>query len=155
MLRKRIWLGLLFVVVFMPSTILAQGMMHGKWWHDSSIVQGLQLTEAEKKELDEKYIESRRKMIEFKSEIEMQRFELDLLLGSTDADRQKIMARFNSLEQVRDELSSTRFEMLLEIREIIGPERFQELNTIYRDRKRKDKKGFRNDRTYDRDNDRE
>ncbi len=153
MLRKRTWLGLLFVVVFMPSTILAQGMMHGKWWHDSSIVQGLELTDAEKKELDEKYIESRRKMIDLKSEIEMQRFELDLLLGSKDADRQKVMTRFNSLEQVRDELSRTRFEMLLEIREIIGPERFQELNTIYRDRKRKDKKSFRNDRTYDRDND--
>ena len=44
MLRKKAWVGLLFLVVFLPTTIFAQGMMHGKWWHDKSIVQNLELT---------------------------------------------------------------------------------------------------------------
>ena len=77
--------------------------MHGMWWNDRSIVAELELQDAEKKELEERYIESRRKMIEQKSEVERQRFELDLLLGSPDVDRQKIMTRFDSLEQARAE----------------------------------------------------
>jgi len=153
MLRKSAWLGLLILVVFLPSTLLAQRMMHGKWWYDESIVQGLELTDSEKKELDEKYAESRRKMIDRKSEIEMQRFELDLLLGRNDADRQEIMARFDSLERARAQLSRTRFEMLLEIRNIIGAERFQELNAIYRDRKGRDTNRYREDRSSGREND--
>ena len=88
MLRKSVWIGLLLLVVFLPSTLLARGMMHGKWWNDKSIVKELNLTDSEKKEIDEKYTESRRKMIELKYEIQKQRFELDILLGTQDADKQ-------------------------------------------------------------------
>jgi Spy/CpxP family protein refolding chaperone len=142
MLKKSVWLGVLFFVVFLPSTLPAAGMMHGKWWHDRSIVDELELKDAEKKDLEERYIESRRKMIEQKSEVERQRFELDLLLGSPDVDRQKIMTRFDSLEQARAKLSRIRFEMLLEVRKIIGPERFQGLKSMHRDRRRKSREKY-------------
>jgi len=148
MLRKSVWSGLLFLVVFLPSTLLGQGMMHGKWWHDKSIVDELELTDSEKQDLDEKYIDGRRKMIDLKSEIEKQRFELDLLLGTRDIDKQKIMERFESLEQARSELSRTRFEMIMGVREIIGAERFQELKSMHRDRDRKEAKRFSKDRSY-------
>ena len=148
MLRKSVWSGLLFLVVFLPSTLLGQGMMHGKWWHDKSIVEELELTDSEKQDLDEKYIDGRRKMIDLKSEIEKQRFELDLLLGTRDIDKQKIMERFESLEQARSELSRTRFEMIMGVREIIGAERFQELESMHRDRDRKEAKRFSKDRSY-------
>lgn len=137
MLKKSVWLGVLFFIVFLPVTLPAAGLMHGKWWHDRSIVAALELKDAEKKDLEERYSESRRKMIEQKSEVEMQRFELDLLLGSPDVAQQQIMKRYESLEQARAKLSRTRFEMLLEVRKIIGPERFQSLKSMHRDRRRK------------------
>jgi Spy/CpxP family protein refolding chaperone len=155
MLTKNVWPGLLLLFIFLPATVMAQGMMHGKWWHNDSIVQGLELTDNEKQELDAAYIESRRKMIELKGEIEMQRFELDLLLGSSEADKEKIMASFETLEQVRDELSKIRFEMLLEIRDIIGADRFQDLEVMHRDRNRKDAKRVMRDRSYRSENDKD
>ena len=60
MLRKNVWIVLLFAVVLLPSSLLAQEMMHGKWWHDKSIGQELGLTDSEKKGLEDKYIASRR-----------------------------------------------------------------------------------------------
>ena len=153
MLRKSSWGGWLFLVVFLPATLLAQETMHGKWWYDKAIVNELELTDSEKKDLEEKYIESRRKMIELKSEIEKQRFELDLLLGSSNAGKQEIMARFGSLEQARSKLSRTRFGMLMEVRGIIGPERFQELKSMHRERSRKDTKRFSKDRSSHREKD--
>ena len=142
MLGKKFLAGLLIFVVFMPATLLAQEMMYGKWWHDKSLIQELELTDSERQKLDEKYIESRRKMMELKGELEKQRFELDLLLGEKDAAKEKIIERYNSLEQVRAKLSRERFEMLLEVRETIGAERFDELKAMPRERGRRDEKRF-------------
>ena len=139
MSRKSAWIGLLFLVVFLPATLGAQEMMHGKWWRDKTIIKELGLTDSEEKVLEEKYIESRRKMIELKSEIEKHRFELDLLLGAQDMDKQEIMGRYDSLEQARAKLSKVRFEMLMDIRETIGVERFQDLKFMHRDRDRRDR----------------
>ena len=60
MLRKNAWFVLVLFVVFLPSTLLAQEMMHGKWWNNSSMAEELKLTDSERKILDEKYTESRR-----------------------------------------------------------------------------------------------
>jgi Spy/CpxP family protein refolding chaperone len=151
MLRKSVLSGLLFLVIFLPATLVAQERMHGKWWHDKSIVQKLDLTDSEKKEIDEKYAANRRKMIDLKYEIEKQRFELDLLLGTKDADKQQILEHFDSLEQARNKLSKTRFEMLMDVRETIGAERFQELKAVHRQRGRKDSRTYPQDRSYYRD----
>jgi Spy/CpxP family protein refolding chaperone len=143
MLRKSVWSGLLFLVVFLPSTLLAQEIMPGKWWQDKTIIKELKLTENEKKELDNKYIENRRKMIDLKSQIEKNRFELDILLGMKVMDKKKVMEYYGNLEQARGKLSRQRFEMLIGVRETIGAERFQELKTLHRARGRKDNKKTR------------
>jgi len=147
MLGKNVWPGLLFVIVFLPSALLAQEMMHGKWWNDKSIIEELALTDSERNALNEKYTESRRKMIDLKSDIEKQRFELDLLLDVEDMDQEKIMARFEKLEKARAQLSKERFEMLMQVRKTIGAQRFQELKSMHRDRDRKEVKRFLKDRT--------
>jgi Spy/CpxP family protein refolding chaperone len=138
MLRNNAWIGVLFLVVFLPSTLLAQEVMPGKWWHDKSVIKELKLTDSEKKELDDKYTENRRKMIDLKSQIEKNRFELDLLLGMKVMDREKIMEHYGNLEEARTKLSKQRFEMLLGVRETLGAERFQELKSVHRTRGRKD-----------------
>ena len=38
MLRKSAWIGLLFFVFLLPSILLAQETMHGKWWHNKTII---------------------------------------------------------------------------------------------------------------------
>ena len=134
MLRKNVWFVLVLFFVFLPSTILAQGMMHGKWWHDKTMAQELELNENERKMLEEKYTESRRKMIDLKSEVEKERLELEIVLGKKDASRDQITERFDRLEKARAKLSKSRFGLLLEVREIIGTDRFQELKAMHRSR---------------------
>ena len=64
-------------------------------------------------------------MIDLKSQIEKNRFELDLLLGMKVMDREKIMEHYGNLEEARTKLSKQRFEMLLGVRETLGAEQFQ------------------------------
>ncbi len=148
MLRKNAWIGMLFLMVILPSTLMAQGRMHGKWWHDKSVREELALTDDEARILDEKYTASRRKMIELKSDVEKQRFELDLLLGSQDSDKGQILSRYESLEQARQKLSRERFEMFMSMRDTIGAERFQELKLMWRDRDGKGRERFPRDRSF-------
>ena len=148
MLRKNAWIGLLFLLVILPSTLMAQGRMHGKWWYDKSVRDELALTDDEAGILDEKYTASRRKMIDLKSDVEKQRFELDILLGSQDADKGQILSRYESLEQARQKLSRERFEMFMGVRETIGAERFQELKLMHRDRDKKDMGRFPHERSF-------
>ena len=134
MLRKNVWFVLVLFFVFLPSTILAQGMMHGKWWHNKTMAQELELNENERKMLEEKYTESRRKMIDLKSEVEKERLELEIVMGKQDASRDQITERFDRLEKARAKLSKSRFGLLLEVREVIGADRFQELKAMHRSR---------------------
>jgi hypothetical protein len=136
MLRKNAWFVLVLFVVFLPSTLLAQEMMHGKWWNNSSMAEELKLTDSERKILDEKYTESRRRMIDLKSEVEKERLELDIILDQQDANKDRISERYDSLEKARAKLSKERFGLLIEVREIIGTERFQELKAMHRSRTR-------------------
>ena len=135
MFRKNHLIGIMFILMLLPSTLMAQGMMSGKWWHDKSVGRELGLTDEETKVLDERYNASRRNMIDLKSEVEKQRFELDLLLNNPDADRQEIRDRYEKLEQARAKLSKERFEIFMAIRDTIGAERFQELKLMRRDRR--------------------
>ena len=144
MLRKKVWMAVALFWVFLPSSLLAQEMMHGKWWQNKVMAEQLELTDSERKILDEKYTESRRKLIDLKSEVEKERLELEILLDSKEVNRAQIFERYNSLEEARAKLSKERFSLLIEVRDIIGIERFQELKLMHRERDReRTKKSFR------------
>ena len=134
MVRKNVWFVLMAVFVLLPSTLMAQEMMHGKWWLNKTLTEKMQLSDSERNTLEEKYMESRRKMIDLKSKMEKQQLELDILLNQADADKAQIIAQFDRLENARSELSKERFRLLIEIRDILGPERYQELKEMYRER---------------------
>lgn len=147
MLRKNAWFVLMLFVVFLPSTLLAQEMMHGKWWNNSEMADELKLTDSERKILEEKYTDGRRKMIDLKSEVEKERLELDIVLENQDASKSQIVERYDNLENARKKLSKERFGLLIEVREVIGAERFQSLKEMHRSRTRDKMDRRSNDRS--------
>lgn len=136
MMRKSTWFTLVMVFVLLPSTLLAQEMMHGKWWLNKTLTEELQLTDTERNILEEKYTDSRRRMIDLKSEVEKQRLELDILLDRQGIDREQIIEQYDKLEAARAKLSKERFGLLIDMREILGTERYQALKELHRDRMR-------------------
>jgi Spy/CpxP family protein refolding chaperone len=137
MLSNKVCFALVALLLFLPSILFGQEMMDGKWWQNKRIAEKLEITNSEKQSLDDKYVAGRRKLITLKGEVEMERFELDTLLDREDSKRDTITAQFNKLETARSKLSAERFNMLLEVRDIIGIERFQQLKSAHRDRRKK------------------
>lgn len=76
----------------------------GKWWHNPRVSEQLNLSEEEKSKLDKIFVESRRKLIDLKSSVEREQFELENLLESEVLDEAAVMEQFKRLEKARGNL---------------------------------------------------
>ena len=129
-MKKMVLTVLFLAVVFIPLSVGAQNMPMGKWWKDPKVVEDLKLTESQVSRLDEAFKNSRRKLIQLKSDVETQRFELDTLLDSDKLDQVKIDTRHKKLQDAQQALGTERFQFILEVRKIVGPEKFNQVKAM-------------------------
>ena len=148
MLKNKVLTGMvLLILVMTPAMVMAKGMpgpggMHegngmplGMWWETPKMAEKLSLSDADKAKLKEAFNISYRKLINLKSTLETERFELGNLLDKKTLDEAAIMQQFTKLEKARTELSRERFGFLLEVRKILGQERYQVLKQEGRERR--------------------
>jgi Spy/CpxP family protein refolding chaperone len=130
---KKVWVGILLIfMISLPGMAAGQDVPSGKWWYNQKVVQNLNLTQKEIRQLDQLYVDSHRKLIKLKNAVEREQFELDALLGEKTVDNAKVRKQFKRLESARTDLANERLEFVMRVREIIGADRFQQLKTSYK-----------------------
>jgi Spy/CpxP family protein refolding chaperone len=130
---KRISLGILMIfVISLPEFAGGQDIPSGKWWYNQKVVQNLNLTQSEIHQLDQLWVDSQRRLIELKNTVEREQFELDTLLSKKTVDDAAVRQQFKRLERARTDLADERLRFVIGVREIIGPDRFQQLKTSYK-----------------------
>lgn len=132
MLRNAFSAMLLFIFLAAPSMAAAQDVPTGKWWYNPQIQKNLNLSQNEIGKLDKLFANSRRKLIQLKSEVEREQFELDQLLSKKKVDDAKVKKQFQKLEQARKELANERLDFVIGVRNILGADRFQQLKSNYK-----------------------
>ncbi len=132
MLKKVLIAALLILTISLPEVVAAQDVPSGKWWYNKKVVQNLNLTQKEVRKLDRLYEDSHRKLIDLKSAVKREQFELDTLLGKEPVDDAKVRKQFKRLEKARTDLANERLGFVIRVREIIGADRFQQLKTSYK-----------------------
>ncbi len=138
---KRIFIGILFFsITALPGIVMSQDGPMGKWWLNPHMSEQLKLTDEEINKLDEQYVENHRKMIDLKSNVKKERFELGILLDSEPIDEEALKTRFNKLENARADLSKARFDFLLKSRKILGKQRFQQVKQMSKSHRKNRKK---------------
>ena len=120
-----------FVWVFVPMDCLGARMPLGKWWHMPHVAEQLNLNGREKEQLDDLFIQTRRKMIDLRSAVEKERLELGILMDKETLDEDAVKRQFKKLGQVRASLAAERFSFILAVRKILGAHRFQSLKTLF------------------------
>lgn len=131
MLNKVLSGTLLLILMTSPTMALGQDLPSGKWWHNPRLSKQLNLNKAEKSRLDKEFVDSRRKLIELKSSVEREQFELENLLESEALNEAAVTEQFKKLEKARASLASERFNFLMQVRKVLGPERFQRIKMFY------------------------
>ncbi len=119
----------------------------GKWWRMPKIAQAINITLDEKEALDDIFLKSRRKMIDLKGVLEKELLELGVLLEKKDFNKDFCLERFKEAQKARTNLAMERFSYFLEIRRVLGQDRFQELKEKHRSfRKMAKEKGMKGKR---------
>ena len=116
-------------------------MPHGKWWQVPEVAEALDLTTEEQQRLDELFLESERKLIDLRTNVQKQQLELETILDQADFDRSACLDQFNKLLDARIELGKERFGFHVEVRELLGLDRYRQLRATLRDRFRHGKRG--------------
>ncbi len=119
--------------IFHPMPSEGARMSHDKWWRIPSVAERLDLKDAEKKELDQLFVKSRRNLIDLKSNLEKERFELDNLMGQETLSEEAVMKQFKKLEKARANLAAERFRFLLQVRKVLDSERYQNLKILFKE----------------------
>ncbi len=150
MLKRISLVMIVIVLVFMSSAVIAQGMAgeskkhdrmpFGKWWQNPAEVKNLNLTQEEVDTLDSEFDNRARKFMELKHAIELEQFEMNRMMEGKTLDETALTAQFGKLESARANLSRERFQYYVQIRKILGPDRFQKIKS-FRQRKQQQKKG--------------
>jgi Spy/CpxP family protein refolding chaperone len=111
----------------------------GKWWRNPTTVKNLNLTQTEMDTLDAAFDNRARMFIELKHAIELAQFDMDRLMLKDPLDESALMTQFNKLESARSSLSKERFQYYLQVRKLLGADRFQKINTFRKRMHKQDK----------------
>ena len=154
---KKLTLLALLVVFALPGISLARdhgfgwegpghgkkdmGVPRGKWWKMPEVANKLALTEEEKEKLDTMYLGHRQQMIDLHGQVEKERLELEQLLDSSTFNATACMDRFKKVQEAQSNLATERFRFLVQAREMLGLDRFQQLKAEVRQHRMKGKPG--------------
>ncbi|MBF0452258.1 MAG: periplasmic heavy metal sensor [Candidatus Magnetomorum sp.] len=103
----------------------------GKWWHMPQMAETLKLTAEEKTRLDTLFLEKRKAMISFEGEMATQRLELETLMENADFDEAATLEKFEAIQGIGQNMWKKRIQFLIEVRKLLGKERFIQLKTTF------------------------
>jgi Spy/CpxP family protein refolding chaperone len=126
----------MMTVVFTVLALVGPGMASGsskwRWWQNDDIITQLNLSPDEIKQVNDAYVASRQRMLEYKGRVEAERFKLEEMLSRPEIDERAVREQNRRMESARSDLAAERFDFLLKSREVLGYERFQKLVEIQR-----------------------
>lgn len=120
-------LTLILLVLLATTVVYAQQGPQGRWWRDGKVAKALNLTNGEIQRLENAWNQSKLKMIKLKSKVEAEQFQLQSLLEKNKLDEAAVRAQNRRLEQARTQLANERTAFVVQVRKIIGSQRFQKL----------------------------
>ena len=130
-MRSGLWAAVVFPAVLLaqpPRLGVRQGpvLWEGAWWN-SPIVQNLDLTEAQRKDIRGTVREYRGHLLDLREAVQRADSDLGIALGESPVDQRKANEAIEHLATARGELTRTLSRMTLRLRTILTNEQWQEL----------------------------
>ena len=120
------------MLLLIPRVTQANEIPPGRWWHIPYFAEQLNITDQQKDELDRLFDYNRRRLAELKKQVEDQKTDLLKAIDEEHLNENSAMAQMKTLESTRTLLAATHFSYSLEVRKLLGHERFQKLKDLYR-----------------------
>jgi Spy/CpxP family protein refolding chaperone len=121
---------------------LARGGMDTmqKWWNSPRMVKELKLTSAEKERLDQLFLEFRRNRIEYRSKVKKANLEIEAAFEKEPLDEARAQKAFEQVEEAKLAKRKSLHAFMLEVRRLLGYQRYLRLKALYKEYKTKARK---------------
>jgi hypothetical protein len=104
----------------------------GRWWRAPGVAQALGITAEESRRLDEMNLKMSQERIQKRSELQQARLMVDNLFDQEPLDQPAIQKQFERLAKAQSELAMVQSRFLLEVRKLLGRDRWQQLRQEFR-----------------------
>lgn len=130
-MRSWFWAAAVFPAVLWaqsprPGLRPGPALWEGAWWN-SPIVQNLDLTEAQRKDIRGTVREYRGHLLDLREAVQRADSDLEIALGESPVDQRKANEAIEHLASARGELTRTLSQMTLRLRTILTSDQWQEL----------------------------
>ncbi len=132
MLNKSLAILAAIVLLLFPAICRAKEVPPGRWWHLPYFADQLSITDKEKDELDKLFDYNRNRLAELKTQMEEEKAELLKAVDQEHLNETSAITKMTKLESTRTLLAATRFSYSLEVRKLLGYERYQRMKILYR-----------------------
>lgn len=105
------------------------GIKSGKWWTSPDMAQKLNLTEDQKRRMDEIFQQHRLKLIDLQASLEKEEISLEPLVGADQPDDAKVFAQIDRVALARAELEKANSRMLWQVRRVLTPDQWKQLQS--------------------------
>ena len=102
----------------------------GRWWNNPQIAQQLNLTDQQKKQMDDIFLQHRLKLIDLNAALEKQETLFRPMIEADQPDEAKILAQIDAIAQARADLEKANARMLFDIRKVLTADQWQKLKTL-------------------------
>ncbi|MFY9747029.1 MAG: Spy/CpxP family protein refolding chaperone, partial [Acidobacteriaceae bacterium] len=99
----------------------------GRWWNNPQLAQQLNLTDQQKHQMDDIFLQHRLKLIDLNANLEKQETLLHPMIESDQPDEAKILTQIDAVAQARADLEKANAHMLFDIRKTLTPDQWQKL----------------------------
>ena len=134
MLKKIPYAALTLSLLLWAAPLAAQAQgppPPGKWWLMPRVVNELGLGPREQERLDELHLKMRSRLIQLRSQRDQARLRIDDYLERQVLDQKALEKQFQNLAQAQAETSLARSRFLLEVRRLLGADRFRRLRALF------------------------
>lgn len=111
-----------------------------KWWNSPHMVEVLKLTPAEKERLGQLFREFRRSRIEYRSKVKKAYLEIEAAFEKEPLDEALAGKAFQEVEQAKLASRKTLHAFMLEVRRLLGHQRYLRLKELYMEYRAKARK---------------
>lgn len=129
---KKLIVMLLILGVTGPVLANEFDLPPGKWWEDQRIVDRVGISAEQQSEIRDVVYERARKMIDLKADVDKVGLDLAAAVDRADFDASAVRSAYGAFQAARHKLENERFEMLLEVRQILSTDQWQKMQEIRR-----------------------
>ena len=104
-----------------------EGLPRGKWWRMPEVASELKISSDEQSTLDDLYYKHRNQMIDHKSELKKGQLAFEQFIENENLDESACKDQFQKVLEARNKISIERYNFLIQVRKLLGFERFLQL----------------------------